>query len=208
MRLPLPIRRSNVLPSISVKWVLSIVIIMSAAACSFDDGDERRASWREVQALKISYLESSPDLKLETKQKWADAVRNYLDRWPDHPAALQTWNDLQLDFAEQLEANAHFDEAERHYADFLERNPGHALAREGLERVRRRQSLSSDDLEKLRKGMSSSEVASYLGLPRPGWERSAILDGERVESWYYRDSSGVVHGVHFRNDALFEIDVE
>lgn len=198
------------LPSGTVKSVSSLVLILalSLASCSVDDGDERRAAWSEVQDLKASYLSASPRERRAAKQRWADGVREHLERWPEDPAAVRTWNDLQLDYAEQLEANGHFAEAERHYDDLLQRLPDHPRAAEGLERVRRRQTLSRDDFQKLRKGMTTQQVADFLGLPRPGWDRSTVRDGNRIDSWYYRDVTGTVRGIHFREGALFEIELD
>ena len=176
------------------------------ASCAGDDGDERRASWNEVHDLRAAYLSASPEQRRAAKQRWADGVREHLERWPEDPGAVRTWNDLQLDYAEQLEANGHFAEAERHYEDLLHRLPAHPRVAERLERVRRRQTLSRDDFQKLRKGMTTRQVADFLGLPRPGWDQSSVRDGSRIDSWYYREVTGTVRGIHFRDGALFEID--
>ena len=202
-------RVAIVLPSALVKTVSLPVLIMfiATASCS-DDGDERRVAWSEVQSLKAAYLSAPPADRTEAKQRWADGVRQHLEHWPDHSAAIRTWNDLQLDYAEQLEANGHFAEAEQHYGDLLERLPDQPRATEGLERVRRRQALTIDDLRKLDKGMTTAQVAAFLGLPRPGWDRSSIQDGQRVESWYYRDVTGTIRGLHFREDTLFEVEID
>lgn len=199
-----------VLPSAPVKSVstAALFVALALASCSLEDGDERRAAWSEVQRLKAAYHGAEPSERVAAKQNWADGVRQFLEIWPDHPGATRTWNDLQLDYAEQLEANGHFAEAARHYESLLQRVATHPRAIEGLQRLRRRQSLSSADLAALRKGMTSSEVAAYLGLPRPGWDRSEIRDGRPVESWYYRDATGTVRGVHFREGVVFEVDVD
>lgn len=197
-----------VLPSRLVKSVFPFVVIvgLALASCSMDEGEEQRLAWSEVQAKRAAYQSAPASERLAAKQRWADAVREYLRRWPEHPAAVRTWNALQLDFAEQLEANGHFAEAERHYSDLLQRVPHQPRAAKGLERVRRRQTLSRDDFQKLSEGMTTSEVAEFFGLPRPGWDKIAHRDGERIESWYYRDAAGTIRGVHFREGILFEID--
>lgn len=197
------------LPSASVKSVsTAALVVIALASCSLEDGEDARAAWNEVQRLRAAYHDAAPADRSAAKQRWADGVREFLESWPDHPGATRTWNDLQLDYAEQLEANGHFSEAGRHYENLVQRVAGHPRALEGLQRVRRRQSLSSADLAALRKGMTTAEVADYLGLPRPGWDRSEIRDGRPVESWYYRDASGTIRGVHFREGVVFEVDAD
>lgn len=187
---------------------LSVIILLMALGCSFDRGDDRRMRWREVQELRKAYETSrSPD-RLAAKQRWADAVRQFLVDWPDHPGATRTWNHLQLDYAEQLEANGHFTEAEKHYRNLLDREPGQLRAAEGLRRVSFRQSLTRGDFQELEKGMTTQEVARLLGLPRPGWDRHGIVDGQPVESWYYRGVDGQTRGIHFRDGRLFEVDLD
>lgn len=197
------------LPSATMKSVsTAALVVIVLASCSLEDGEERRTAWNEVQRLKAAYHDAEPAQRFAAKQRWADGVREFLELWPDHPGATRTWNDLQLDYAEQLEANGHFSEAGRHYENLLQRVGGHPRAEEGLQRVRRRQSLSSVDLAALQKGMTTAEVADYLGLPRPGWDRSEVRDGRPVESWYYRDATGTIRGVHFREGVIFEVDAD
>lgn len=186
----------------------ALVLGLLCPSCVFDDGEDGRAAWAEVQKLKIAYLAAAPENRIEAKQQWADGVREYLRRWPDHHGAVNTWNHLQLDYAEQLEANGHFRQAEMHYESLLNRAPENAIARNGFDRVRRRQSLSREDFSNLSIGMTSREVVDRLGLPRPGWERHDTRHGVPVESWYYRDTAGTIRGIHFRNGVVFEIDLD
>jgi hypothetical protein len=176
--------------------------------CGPDRAEEQqRAEWMAVQELRRQYSASTAEQKVEAKQQWADAVHAFLKDWPDHPAARRTWNELQLDYAEQLEVNGRFAEAEVHYGSLVEREEDHRRAREGLERVRRRQALSRDDIAKLEKGMEQTEVVRLIGPPTPGWERSPA-QGDGFESWYYQTADNEVRGVHFRNGRLFATDLD
>jgi hypothetical protein len=164
--------------------------------------------WVEVEQLETQYLHSATEQKAATKQQWADAVHAFLREWPDHPAAGRTWNELQLDYAEQLEVNGRFADAESHYSSLAGRVEDHRRAREGLERVRRRQSLSRDDIARLEKGMEQAEVVRLLGPPTPGWEKPAGEQLDAFESWYYQTADNEVRGVHFRNGRLFATDLD
>lgn len=183
--------------------------LLFLVSCSAGGDRERLDRWSNVQKLEAAYREAGPETRTEAKQRWADAVRAFLDHWPDDPDAVRTWDQLQLDYAEQLEANGRFREARAHYRSLAERLPDDDRVSEGLARVERRLSLNRGDFEAIRKGMSREEVSRWLGVPRPGWDRRGTRDGNApVESWYYKGADGVIRGVHFREGLVFEVDLD
>ncbi|MDX1584233.1 MAG: tetratricopeptide repeat protein [Thermoanaerobaculia bacterium] len=188
------------------RLTVAITLALLVPACGGDR--TREARWQEVERLESRYDESGPELRMERKQRWADGVRTFLEEWPDDPRAVDTWNRLQLDYAEQLEANGRFDRAELHLRDLANRNPENQRATEALARIERRLSLTIRDFETIEEGMSRKEVLGWFGPPRPGWERTEVGPEGITESWFYEDSEGRIRGVHFHDGRVFEVDLD
>lgn len=143
------------------------------------------------------------DAKAEHKQLYADSVRAFVQRHPEHKRAREVWQRLQLDFADDLAEMGRHQDAIRIYRAVLAQDNENEHASRSMAVAAGRLAVSRDRLLELRKGMSARNVASLLGKPMPGW----IVRNERpeatIEAWYYRTRGGGVAAVYFREGKVF-----
>ncbi len=183
-------------------YPLAAVFLIVFAACADRVAQsDHQAEWRDVLERKRAAV--SPDATPEHKQLYADSVRAFVDKHPDHGRAREVWQRLQLEFAHDLAAIGRHQDAVRFYRAVLEHDPSNEDATGGLATAVARLAVSREKLLALEKGMSQREVASILGRPMPGW----VVKNERpeatFEAWYYRTRSGAVAGVYFRDGRVF-----
>ena len=145
----------------------------------------------------------APDAGPEQKQAYADSVRAFVERHPDHGRAREVWQRLQLEFADDLAAMGRHQDSIRFYRAVLTHDPSNAHASRGLATAVERLAVSRDKLLALEKGMSHREVAAILGKPMPGWSAKNKRPEATFEAWYYRTSGGGVAGVYFRDGKVF-----
>lgn len=167
-----------------------------ALACGGDVAREDHAEWREVLRHKSAAV--APGAGAEEKQRYADAVRAFVQHHPEHSRAQEVWQRLQLEFADDLAAVGRHRDAIRFYRAVLTHHPENEHARRGLAIAASRLAIGREKLLQLEKGMSHREVAHILGKPMPGWTVKNERSGTTFEAWYYRTRTGTVAGVYFR----------
>lgn len=173
-------------------------LALLAAACnSGDQQPDHQAEWRNVLRHKPAAV--APNASPVHKQVYADSVRAFVAKHPEHGRAQQVWQRLQLEFADDLAAVGRYRDAIRFYRSVLVRHPESDHARRGLAMAADRLAVTREKLLALEKGMSHRQVANLLGKPIPGWSVKQRRAGTTFEAWYYRTRTGEVAGVYFRD---------
>ncbi|MEO8378926.1 MAG: tetratricopeptide repeat protein [Acidobacteriota bacterium] len=162
---------------------------------------DHASEWREV--LHHKKAAATPNATPQHKQRYADSVRSFIDKHPEHSRAREVWHRLQLEFADDLAAAGRHQDAIRFYRAVLAEEPANAHARHGLATAVERLAVSRDKLLTLEKGMSHRQVSSILGKPMPGWTTTNKRPEAEFEAWYYRTRGGGVAGVYFRDGKVF-----
>lgn len=179
--------------------LVAVLCALVLAGCG-DRGaaPDHQAEWREVLKHKKA-AKASPG----HKQVYADSVRAFVDKHPNHSRAREVWQHIQVEFADDLALAGRYQDAVRFYRAVLAHDPAHEGAQRGLAEAMERLSITREKLLALRKGMSEREVARLLGKPVPGWNVAKRRAGARIEAWYYRTNSGGLAAVYFRNGVVF-----
>jgi len=181
---------------------LLIVLLTVFAACADRDSQrDHQAEWRHVLQHKTAAV--APDAKPEQKQAYADSVRAFVEKHPDHGRAREVWHRLQLEFADDLAAIGRHQDAIRFYRAVLQHDPASEHASRGLAMAVAHLAVSREKLLALEKGMSQRQVAAILGKPMPGWSAKNRRPEATIEAWYYRTRGGGVAGVYFRDGKVF-----
>jgi hypothetical protein len=171
--------------------------LLLIGGCGTDASPDHQAEWRDVLRHKRDAV--APDAPAERKQVYADSVRAFVEKHPNHTRAREVWQRLQLEFANDLARVGRYQDAIRFYRAVLTHHPENEEARRGLAAAADRLAITRDKLEVLRKGMSHREVASVLGRPVPGWVVKHRRAGITYEAWYYRTRTGELAAVYFRD---------
>lgn len=182
------------------------VLALLVASCGGVDSADRQAEWRDV--LKHKRAAAAPDASPEHKQRYADSVRAFVEKHPDHGRAREVWGMLQLEFADELAEAGRYQDAIRFYRTVLEHHPESEQARRGLAIAANRLAVSHEKLLELEKGMSYRQVSSLLGKPIPGWAARQRRNDTTFEAWYYRTRAGSIAAVYFRNGKVFAAEEE
>lgn len=182
--------------------VVSALLALLAFGCG-DGGAQldHQAEWRTV--LQHKKAATSPDASVQQKQVYADSVRAFVVKHPNHSRAREVWHRLQLEFADDLAAMGRNQDAIRIYRAVLAEHPENEDARRGLAIAVARLAVTREQLLSLSKGMSQREVAGILGKPMPGWSARNRRPEATFEAWYYRTRGGAVAGVYFRDGKVF-----
>ncbi len=178
-----------------------LLIVFAACADRSAPTADHQAEWRDV--LKHKRAAVAPGAKPEQKQVYADSVRAFVQKHPDHGRAREVWQRLQLEFADDLAALGRHQDAIRFYRAVLQHDPSNEHASRGLATAVERLAVSREKLLALEKGMSQREVAAILGKPMPGWSVVNERAEATFEAWYYRTRGGAVAGVYFRDGKVF-----
>lgn len=182
--------------------LVAALAALAAAACGGSDaGPDHQAEWRRV--LKQKQAAVAPDAPTEQKQVYADSVRAFVQKHPDHGRAREVWQAMQLEFADELAEAGRHQDAIRFYRAVLGHDPVNEKARRGLALSADRLAISREKLLEVRKGMSRREVSHLLGKPVPGWTVVSRRREATIEAWYYRTRTGGVAAVHFRDGEVF-----
>jgi hypothetical protein len=179
--------------------VVSALLATVAIACGGGgtSSADHQAEWRNV--LRHKSAAESPDASSQHKQVYADSVRAFVQKHPNHGHAREMWQRVQLEFANDLAAVGRQHEAIRFYRAVLTHDPTSEAARQGIAAAAERLAVTSDKLKALEKGMSQRQVAGILGRPMPGWSANSQRSDARFEAWYYRTRTGSVAAVYFRD---------
>jgi len=179
--------------------VVSAVVAALAIACGGGQksAPDHQAEWRDV--LRHKDAADSPNATSTHKQVYADSVRAFVQKHPNHGRAAEVWERMQLEFADDLAAVGRNHDAIRFYRAVLEKDAANEHARRGLAVAVDRLAVSRDKLQSLEKGMTEREVAHILGKPLPGWSVRTERSEADYEAWYYRTRAGSVAAVYFRD---------
>jgi hypothetical protein len=181
---------------------LPTLLLIVFGACANDSAQQdHQAEWRGVLRHKPAAV--APGAKPEHKQVYADSVRAFVQKHPDHGRAREVWQRLQLEFANDLAAMGRHQDAIRFYRAVLEHDPANEIASRGLATAVERLAVSREKLLALEKGMSQRQVAAILGKPMPGWSAKNERPEATFEAWYYRTRGGAIAGVYFRDGKVF-----
>ena len=182
--------------------VPATLLLLSAMACVDRSAQpDHQTEWRDV--LRHKKAAAAPDARPEEKQAYADSVRAFVERHPEHGRAREVWQRLQLEFADDLAAVGRHQDSIRFYRAVLAHDPANEHASRGLAQAVERLAVTREKLLTLEKGMSHREVASILGRPMPGWSVKNRRPEATFEAWYYRTRGGGVAGVYFRDGKVF-----
>jgi tetratricopeptide (TPR) repeat protein len=187
----------------------ALVLVLSGSfvsGCRVDVQPDHQAEWREVLVHKASAI--APDAEPDAKQRFADSVRTFLQRHPDHGRAREVWQQLQLQFADDLAGLGRHQDAMRYYQEVLALDPENEEARIGAETASERVAISRGKLLQLEKGMTGRDVMALLGQPLPGWTTENDRPEAKFEAWYYRTQTGTIAGVYFRDGRVFAAEEE
>ena len=167
------------------------------AGCGSDSGPDHQAEWRDVLRHKPAAV--AADASAGHKQLYADSVRAFVEKHPNHTRAREVWQQLQLQFADDLARAGRYQDAIRFYRAVLTHHPENDHARRGLADAADRLIITREKLLVLKKGMRPREVSSILGKPVPGWVVKHRRAGIAYEAWYYRTRTGALAAVYFRD---------
>jgi hypothetical protein len=174
---------------------VSTLLLLLVSCTGTDDSAQRE--WHAVLAQKR--LAESEGVNVEERQRYADAVRSFVERHPDHQRARQVWQELQLEFAAELVKRGRPRDAIGFYRAVLSHDPGNQDATAGLAIAASRLAVNRTSLLAIRRGMSRSEVEEILGRPLQGWTRQRRRSATSFEAWYYPTRDGGIAAIHFRD---------
>jgi hypothetical protein len=178
-----------------------MLVATLATRCGGPPPTDHQAEWRDVLEHKRAAV--APDARVDQKQVYADSVRAFVEKHPNHSRAREVWARLQLEFADDLAGVGRYQDAIRFYRAVLTHHPENDHARRGLAFAAARLAVTREGLLALRKGMSQRHVAGLLGRPIPGWTAKQSRAGIDFEAWYYRTRNGALAGVYFRDGKVF-----
>jgi hypothetical protein len=162
---------------------------------------DHQAEWRDV--LEHKKVAASSSATVAQKQVYADSVRAFVQKHPNHGRGREVWELIQLEFADELAAHGRYRDALRFYRSVLTHDPMNLHAQQGLELAVDRLAVTREKLLTLEKGMSQREVAGILGKPLPGWTETKERASTTIDAWYYQTRNGGVAGVYFRDGKVF-----
>ncbi len=183
--------------------VIVLPLFISASGCREREvqADDHQAEWRGV--LEQKQAAAAPNAPAEQKQVYADSVRAFVIKHPNHGRAREVWQRMQLEFAGELAELGRHQDAIRIYRAVLTHDAQNEEARRGLALAADRLAVTREKLLSIEKGMSHREVANILGKPVPGWTAEKRRREATIEAWYYRTRSGGIAAVYFRRGKVF-----
>lgn len=182
--------------------LVACVFALAAAGCGGQGAQpDHQAEWRGV--LERKKAAAAPGAATEQKQVYADSVRAFVQKHPDHGRAREVWQSIQLEFADDLSQLGRNQDAIRVYRSVLIHDPSNEQARRGLALAAGRLAVSREKLLAVQKGMSHRQVAGILGKPIPGWTAEKRRREATIDAWYYRTREGGVAAVYFREGKVF-----
>ncbi|MDQ3282948.1 MAG: outer membrane protein assembly factor BamE [Acidobacteriota bacterium] len=189
----------RVFPSVFASFAL-----LAAACGAGEPPRDHQAEWRDVLRHKPAAV--AANASAGHKQLYADSVRAFAEKHPNHSRAQEVWQRLQLEFANDLAGAGRYQDAIRFYRAILANHPENMRARSGLAAAADRLAVTREKLLTLERGMSHRQVAGILGKPIPGWTMKKSRAGKTFEAWYYRTRSGDIAGVYFRDGKVFRAE--
>jgi hypothetical protein len=175
-------------------------MVFAACGAGSDSADSQR-DWLHVLSRKKAAM-AKPSSTQE-KQVYADTLGAFVQKHPTHERARAVYQNIQLDFAQELASLGRYQDAIRFYRAVLAADATNVDATKGLADAVDRLAVSKTKLLALEKGMSQHDVAKILGKPIPGWKVKTENRDPAIEAWYYRTSEGGVAGIYFRDGELF-----
>ena len=183
-------------------WPLLVIALLFLASCATEVPEaDHQADWRQV--LEHKKAAAAIDASAVQKQAYADALAEFVRRYPEHSRAREVYHRVQLEFADELASLGRYQDAIRFYSAGLTHDSTKDDAQQRMAKATERMAIGHDKLEQLEQGMSRREVAVLLGRPSPGWTTERERRGVTFEAWYYRTTTGGIAGVYFREGKVF-----
>ena len=181
---------------------LLLIALLFIASCNAEAPQpDHQADWRQV--LEHKKAATAVEASAIQKQAYADALVDFVRRYPDHARAREVYHRVQLEFADELASLGRYQDAIRYYSAGLTHDSTKDDAQQKMAQATERMAIGHDKLEQLEQGMSRREVVALLGRPTPGWTTERERRGTRFEAWYYRTTTGGIAGVYFRDGKVF-----
>lgn len=181
--------------------IVTLLLLPLAGGCRDDrSAPDRQAEWRAVLEQKAAA--ANRDAPPEERQRYADSVRAFVEKHPDHGRAREVWHRLQLEFADELMEHGRPHEAVRFYRAVLLADRSNEHAARGWAAAAERLAIAPARLAALTPGMAPDDVEELLGRPMPGWTQRRQRRGATFEAWYFRTTTGGVAGVYFRDGRM------
>jgi hypothetical protein len=178
---------------------LTLIVLAGCAAAPAEP--DHQAEWRDVLRHKKAAV--SARATTTARQVYADALSAFVQRHPGHDRAREVYERIQLEFANDLAALGHYQEAIRFYRAVMAADPRNDEARRGFAGAVDRLAVTHQKLLAIEVGMSQSEVAHILGRPIPGWTATNHRPSATIEAWYYHTAGGGVAAIYFRDGEVF-----
>lgn len=178
--------------------LIALLAVLIGCSRETPGAPDSAAEWRSVLALKHAGREDAA-----SRQRYADAVHAFLQRYPHHSRAHEVWEELDLEYARELFGRGATDQAIDRLERLIARRGARAdEARELLEIVREQRHVTDAELEPVQAGMKAEQVTERLGQPPPGWKRR----NGAYESWFYRHERGGIAAIHFRDGRVVAVE--
>jgi hypothetical protein len=191
----------RVFPLVSALCALLLTACGNGATLDQSAQPDHQAEWRNV--LEQKKVAGSTAATVAQKQVYADSVRAFVQKHPNHGRAREVWERIQLEFADELAAHGRYRDALGFYRSVLTHDPMNLQAQHGIEIAADRLAVTREKLLALEKGMSRGDVADLLGKPLPGWTERKQRSSATIEAWYYQTRTGGVAGIYFRDGKVF-----
>jgi hypothetical protein len=194
------------------RWTASVVVVsillLSRCSPAAEEDDLQQQHWLAVLRLKRSAGSVSRSAGIYTRQLYADALAQFVTRFPTHGRARVVYRSVELEFARQLCALGRYREAVPYYRHLIDTAPSSASVelRSELETALQRESVTAEKISTIKLRMSEDDVTAILGRPHPEWVKRVEKGSRRTECWYYPARGGGVAAVFFSGGRVYATD--
>lgn len=186
--------------------LLGVSLLAACGGGAAPAGDAR--SWQSVKNLDQNWRNAPKSEAAKARQRWIDALREFVVAHPNQEQARNEWDKVALEFARDLERQGRYRAAAPYLEAILEHRPDDDTVSAELAQVRQRMTVSDATLKDIHPGMTRDEVEDLLGPPRPGWSTTARNGEHSAEAWFYEHEDGGKASIHFVDGKVFQVDVE
>src|SRR6185295_12534855 len=128
-----------------------LLALLGGAGCKGGEQPDHQAEWRDVLRHKPAAV--APDASPHHKQVYADSVRAFVTKHPNHGRAREVWQRIQLEFANDLVAMGRYQDAIHFYRAVIAHDPSNEDAKRGIAGAMAHLAVTREKLLALEKGM-------------------------------------------------------